>query len=100
VILAIEGRSISEIFGHPDDMKLKSSMTLFACLANRSFVFARILEKYFNCERDITTLQLFERIKENEQSKSRVRCSNEWAIASYRIPTLNLRFGSKAAVQC
>ena len=50
VILAIEGRSISEIFGDPDDMKLKSSMTLFACLVNCSFVFARILEKYFNCE--------------------------------------------------
>jgi len=64
VILAIEGRSISEIFGDPDDMKLKSSMTLFACLANCSFVFARILEKYFNCERDTTTLQLFEKIKE------------------------------------
>ncbi len=64
VILAIEGHSISEIFGHPDDMKLKSSMTLFACIDSRSLLFARILDKYFNCERDVATLQLFEKIKE------------------------------------
>ena len=64
VILAIEGRPISKIFCHPDDMKLKSSMTLFACMANHGFLFARILDKYFNCERDVTTLQLFENIKE------------------------------------
>jgi len=64
VILAIEGHSISEIFGHPDDMKLKSSMTLFVCIDSRSLLFARILDKYFNCERDVTTLQLFEKIKE------------------------------------
>jgi len=64
VILAIEGRSISEIFGHPDDMKLKSSMTLFACIDNRSLSFARILDKYFNCERDAATLQLYEKINE------------------------------------
>lgn len=64
VILAIEGRSISDIFGHPDNMKLKSSMTLFACIANHRPEFARILDKYFNCERDAITLQLYEKIKE------------------------------------
>ncbi|MFN2285766.1 MAG: DUF1810 domain-containing protein, partial [Anaerolineae bacterium] len=31
-VLAVKGRSISEIFGYPDDLKLKSSMTLFACV--------------------------------------------------------------------
>jgi len=64
VILAIKGRPISEIFGHPDDMKFKSSMTLFACIANHGLLFARIIDKYFNCERDVVTLQLFEEIKE------------------------------------
>lgn len=64
VILALEGRSILDIFGHPDDMKLKSSMTLFACIANHNFGFARILDKHFNCERDVVTLQLYEKIKE------------------------------------
>ena len=32
-VLAVEGRSVSEIFGYPDDLKLKSSMTLFARVA-------------------------------------------------------------------
>ena len=64
VILAIEGRSISEIFGDPDDMKLKSSMTLFTCIPNSPSVLFRVLDKYFNGNRDITTLQLFEKIKE------------------------------------
>jgi len=64
VILTIEGHSISEIFGHPDDMKLKSSMTLFNCIPNSPSVLFRILEKHFNYERDTTTLQLFEKIKE------------------------------------
>ena len=64
VILAIEGRSISEIFDHPDDMKLKSSMTLFTCIPNSPSVLFRVLDKYFNGNRDVKTLQLFEKIKE------------------------------------
>jgi len=64
IILAIEERSIREIFSSPDDLKFKSSMTLFACIANRSLLFARVLDKYFNCERDVITLQLFEKIRE------------------------------------
>ena len=64
VLLAIEGRSISEILGHPDDRKLKSSMTLYTCIPNSPSVLFRVLDKYFNGNRDITTLQLFEKIKE------------------------------------
>ena len=60
---AIEGRSISEIFGYPDDLKFKSSMTLFAYVADPCSVFSRILDKYFNGERDTLTLQLLEKLK-------------------------------------
>lgn len=63
-ILAIEESSSLDIFGHSDDLKLKSSMTLFACIANSRPVFARVLDKYFNCDRDVKTLQLFEKIRE------------------------------------
>ncbi|PPK72705.1 uncharacterized protein (DUF1810 family) [Methylobacter tundripaludum] len=62
-VFAIEGRSISEIFGYPDDLKLKSSMTLFAYVAAPCSVFSRILDKYFNGERDALTLQLLEKLK-------------------------------------
>ena len=65
-VLAIEGRSISQIFGYPDDMKLKSSMTLFAYAAAPHSVFIRILDKYFNGERDDKTLQLLDKLQDSE----------------------------------
>ena len=63
-VLAVEGRSVSEIFGYPDDLKLKSSMTLFAWVAEPGSVFVRILDKYFHGEQDIRTLDLLEKLKE------------------------------------
>ncbi len=57
-VLAVEGRSAFDIFGPPDDIKLKSSMTLFEFVAGEDSVFRRVLEKYFYGERDATTLQL------------------------------------------
>ncbi|MGZ8171764.1 MULTISPECIES: DUF1810 domain-containing protein [Methylobacter] len=62
-VFAIEGRSISEIFGYPDNLKLKSSMTLFAYVAASCSTFARIIDKYFNGEQDALTLQLLEKLK-------------------------------------
>jgi uncharacterized protein (DUF1810 family) len=62
-VLNVEGRSISEIFGYPDDLKLKSCMTLFACIADPGSVFVRILDKYFRGERDVRTLDLLENLK-------------------------------------
>lgn len=58
-VLAVEGRTASEIFGYPDDLKLKSSMTLFASVADSPHsVFISVLEKYFNGVQDDRTLQL------------------------------------------
>lgn len=62
-VLAIRGRSVSQIFGYPDDLKLKSSMTLFAYLENQPSLFVRIINKYFDGERDITTLHILEKLK-------------------------------------
>ena len=60
-ILAVKGRSISEIFGYPDDLKLKSSMTLFSCVPNSPAVFDQVLDKYFRGEQDAKTLALLEK---------------------------------------
>jgi len=62
-VLAIEGRSVSTIFGYPDDMKLKPSMTLFAGITATDSVFNRVLEKYFNGERDARTLLFLEKAR-------------------------------------
>ena len=58
--LTVEGRSAAEIFGYPDDLKLKSSMTLFAQVAEPGSAFARVLNKYFHGEADPRTLALLE----------------------------------------
>ena len=60
ILLKLEGRSASEIFGSPDDLKLKSSMTLFAAVQSQEPAFARVLDKYFQGKRDITTIQLLD----------------------------------------
>jgi uncharacterized protein (DUF1810 family) len=54
-VLALKGKTASEIFGSPDDMKFKSSMTLFACATESDSLFAQTLEKYFDGERDKKT---------------------------------------------
>jgi uncharacterized protein (DUF1810 family) len=59
--LAVEGRTAREIFGSPDDLKLKSSATLFALAAGQDSVFHRVLDKYFGGESDAETLQLLKR---------------------------------------
>ena len=63
-VLAVEKRSVSEIFGYPDDLKLKSSLTLFAALTDSDSVFASLLDKYFDGERDLRTLELLETVAE------------------------------------
>ncbi len=57
-VLGVEGRSAHEIFGSPDDMKLRSCATLFAYVSPGGSVFDRLLEKYFKGERDSKTLRL------------------------------------------
>ena len=57
LVLAIEGRSASDIFGSPDDMKFRSSMTLFAQAAPDNPIFAEALRKYFNGDPDAETLK-------------------------------------------
>src|SRR5262245_23366157 len=54
----VEGRSAAAIFGSPDDLKLRSCATLFACVSPPGSVFDRLLEKYYGGGRDDKTLRL------------------------------------------
>ena len=60
VLIQVEGRTAHQIFGSPDDMKLHSSMTLFAGLPGTDSVFQQVLDKYFSGEPDKKTLQILE----------------------------------------
>jgi len=57
LVVAIEGRSVDEIFGAPDDMKFRSSMTLFAAASEDPGVFGVALQKYFGGKRDVLTVE-------------------------------------------
>jgi uncharacterized protein (DUF1810 family) len=59
--LNLENKSAYSIFGSPDDMKLKSSMTLFNAVQNETKVFELVLDKYFfgsKCEHTLRYLEL------------------------------------------
>jgi uncharacterized protein (DUF1810 family) len=55
LVNALENRSVEHIFGYPDDLKFRSSMTLFASVTDEN-VFRAALEKYFNGEPDPATI--------------------------------------------
>jgi len=57
-VLAVKGKSAHEIFGSPDDLKLRSSATLFAQVSPPGSVFHRILDRYYRSEPDPRSLDL------------------------------------------
>jgi uncharacterized protein (DUF1810 family) len=57
LVMLVEGRSINQIFGYPDDLKFHSSMTLFASTTGENQIFKDALQKYFGGEPDRLTLE-------------------------------------------
>lgn len=60
-VLGLERRSASEIFGYPDDLKLRSSATLFACVSPPGSVFEQLLARHFDGKPDARTEALLDR---------------------------------------
>ena len=60
-LLKLESKDAKKIFGYPDDVKLKSSMTLFSSLPHADPVFRLVLEKFFNGSQDDKTLQIIQK---------------------------------------
>jgi uncharacterized protein (DUF1810 family) len=58
LVLAVPGRSAHEIFGSPDDLKLRSCLTLFREIDGADGVFGRALDRFFGGQPDPKTLQL------------------------------------------
>jgi len=57
-VLGVAGRTASEIFGSPDDIKFRSSMTLFERAAPDCDLFPDALDRFFEGRRDRLTLEL------------------------------------------
>lgn len=62
-LLNLDNDNATQIMGRPDGMKLKSSMTLFACADPENAVFEKVLEKFYNGHKDGRTLKMLS--KEN-----------------------------------
>lgn len=60
--LAVDSDDARAVFGCPDDMKLRSSMTLFEMAAPDNPIFGKVLDKYFHGERDGETLRILRRM--------------------------------------
>ncbi len=56
-LLKLAGRDASRVFGSPDDLKLRSSMTLFAAVPGADPVFRAVLDAYFGGKADEKTLR-------------------------------------------
>ena len=61
-LLDLPNNNANSIFGSPDDLKLRSSMTLFASLKNPDPVFQSVLDKFFNGIGDNRTLQIIKEL--------------------------------------
>ena len=60
-LLALNENNANKVFGSPDDLKLKSSMTLFAAIdVSQEHIFQAVLDKFFNGQTDNKTLTLIE----------------------------------------
>ena len=58
ILLRLKDMSINQVMGFPDDLKLLSSMTLFDALSDRNSIFTKIIEVFFDGDRDMQSLEI------------------------------------------
>ena len=57
-LLKLYSNDARKVMGYPDNLKLCSCMTLFAEIAPNEKVFQKVLDKFFNGEKDEKTIEL------------------------------------------
>ena len=57
-LLGVASSDARKVMGYPDDLKLKSCMTLFMVAAPELEVFGKVLEKFFGGEKDLKTVEM------------------------------------------
>lgn len=62
-LLKVSTNNATEVFGRPDDMKLRSCMTLFSFVSNGESVFNEVLAKFFSGKQDFRTIKILQEIK-------------------------------------
>lgn len=62
-LLKLHSNNATEVFGQPDDMKLRSSMTLFSSVATDEEIFKKVLDKFYSGKPDYRSLIILESIQ-------------------------------------
>ena len=65
-LLQLNANNASAIFGSPDDLKLRSSMTLFGALPGADAVFQSVLTKFFKGEKDNATVEIMSKLEQDQ----------------------------------
>ena len=60
LLLRVKHKTALEILGYPDELKLRSSMTLFASISEQGSIFHQVIERYYDDQFDFLTLQLLQ----------------------------------------
>lgn len=68
VLCSLDGNDPVSIFGYTDAMKLRSSMTLFACVSEKHSIFSKVLEKYYNGKYDNRTRNILDMLSQVKSS--------------------------------
>ena len=66
ILLSLKDSSMDEVMGFPDDLKLLSSMTLFEALSDSNSIFTKVIDVYFDSERDEISLKLIKELLKKE----------------------------------
>ena len=66
ILMSVSGVAAVDIFGYPDVLKLRSSMTLFESVSSGESVFFQVLKEYYQGQRDSRTLELLDFYENNE----------------------------------
>jgi uncharacterized protein (DUF1810 family) len=70
-VLLVEDRSAHQIFGYPDDVKFRSSMTLFDAVDSGS-LYCKCLDRFFGGESDPSTLAILDRWAQGPRLRNRL----------------------------
>jgi len=62
ILLSLKDAPMDEVMGFPDDLKLLSSMTLFEALSDSNSIFTKVIDVYFDSERDEISLKLIKEL--------------------------------------
>ena len=68
LLLKIPHNDIREVMWYPDDLKLRSCMTLFAIISDNNTVFNKVIDKFYNGEKDLKTLHILKQMLYREKN--------------------------------